>query len=793
MDDAPHGGDAARAADRTAREDGVTARAIVVSGRVQGVGFRPFVHRLATRLSIKGNVRNLSGQVLIHAEGPASALHDFEAALLRDAPALSRPVIASSRGITPIGAEAFRIEASQPTHAADIHLPPDQSICPDCLAELLDSRNRRHRYPFINCTACGPRYTIIEALPYDRASTTMAGFAMCPACRAEYEAPGDRRFHAEPLACPTCGPRLAFKESFGEAEKVIGSDAAIAGAVAQLRRGRIVAVRGIGGYHLMVDAADDAAVRRLRRRKKRPEKPLAVMFPVSGYDGLDAVRYSVGVDEEAAAALLEPARPIVLLPRLEDCPLSPALAPDLGELGVFLPYSPLHHLLLDGFGAPLVATSGNISGEPVITCVPDAEARLGDIADAFLHHDRDIVRPADDPVVRFVAGAARPIRLGRGTAPLEVPLAVPLVKPLLALGGQGKVTVALGIGGQAIVSPHIGDLDTPRGLDQLVRLAADLPRLYHAEPAAIACDLHPGYGSTRWARRQGLPVIAVQHHAAHASALAAEHPDVARWLVFAWDGVGFGEDATLWGGEALLGAPGAWRRVASFRPFRPPGGDMAAHAPWRSAAGLMWEAGLEYHPPPRVRDGEMIRRAWQARLNAPATSAVGRLFDAAAALLGISDETSFEGQAAMRLEYLAASHRYGPHPSPVPMPLVSDAQGLPRCDWQPLLAALTNDRVGPGGRALLFHVTLAAVLEAQVRTVHAGHTFEAVGLTGGVFQNRLLAELVIERLRPLGYRVELPRLAPAGDGGLALGQVVEAAARRAAAGTGNREKQGLRS
>lgn len=793
MVDAPHDGKAARLGDRAEREHGSKARAIVVSGRVQGVGFRPFVHRLATRLNIKGNVRNISGQVLIHAEGTTSALDDFETALVRDAPSLSRPVVAGSHGITPSGAEVFQIEASQPTHAAEIHLPPDQSICADCLAELLDPGDRRHRYPFINCTACGPRYTIIDALPYDRASTTMAVFAMCPACQAEYETPGDRRFHAEPVACPECGPRLSFKETFGEAPPVTDREEAIATALAQLRLGRIVAVRGVGGYHLMVDAADDVAVRRLRRRKKRPHKPLAVMFPVTGNDGLDAVRRSVTLDEEAATSLLDPARPIVLLPRREDCPLSPSLAPDLGELGVFLPYSPLHHLLLDGFGAPLVATSGNISGEPVITSVAEAEARLSDIADAFLHHDRDIVRPADDPVVRFVAGATRPIRLGRGTAPLEVPLAIPLEKPVLAVGGQGKVTVAIGIGGQAIVSPHIGDLDTPRGLDQLARLAADLPRLYRAEPAVIACDLHPGYGSARWARRQRLPVLAVQHHAAHASALAAEHPDVARWLVFAWDGVGFGDDATLWGGEALLGAPGAWRRVASFRPFRPPGGDLAAHAPWRSAAGLLWESGRDFQPPPRVMDGEMIRKAWQAHLNAPATSAVGRLFDAAAALLGIADETSFEGQAAMRLEHLAASHRHEPHPSPVTLPLVTDTQGLPRCDWQPLLAALTDEDQSRAERALLFHLTLAEALVAQVRDVHTGHAFEAVGLTGGVFQNRVLAKLAIERLGALGYRVELPRLTPAGDGGLSLGQVVEAAARIVAAGAGNHEKQNFRS
>ena len=444
----------------------------------------------------------------------------------------------------------------------------------------------------------------------------------------------------------------------------------------------------------------------------------------------------------------------------------------------------MHHLLLDAFGAPLVATSGNVSGEPVITSREHAENRLGEIADAFLHHDREILRPADDPVARQIAGEMRHLRLGRGTAPLERPLPYALAQPVLAVGGQGKATVALGIGDRVIVSPHIGDLDTPRAFDQMVRIAGDLPRLYRAKPAAIACDLHPGYAGTRWARRQGLPVIGVQHHEAHASAVAAEHPDVARWLVFAWDGVGYGRDGSLWGGEALLGSPGEWRRVASFRPFRPPGGDLAAHAPWRSAAALMWEAGYAYPAP--VADGDMIHKAWQARLNAPPTSAVGRLFDAAAALVTGVTTTTFEGQGAMQLEHLADSCADGDACAPISLPLTPDEHGLLRTDWSAMLPALVDPAHSETMRALLFHATMAEALVTQVEAIGATCSFDAVGLTGGVFQNRRLAESVVTRLRAIGHTVELPRLVPANDGGLAYGQVVEAAARQAKTATQNR-------
>ncbi len=770
--------DALSSDDRLGEESlrNIAAWIFVLGGRVQGVGFRPFVQRLATTLDLAGDVRNLSGQVLIHVEGCSSALETFRVAVIRDAPPLSRPVLQSGRAVPMIGFDGFRIAESQRSAAAEIHIPPDQSICPDCLAELTTPGDRRFRYPFINCTACGPRYTIIDELPYDRSATSMASFAMCPSCRADYESPADRRFHAEPVACPDCGPSLTFVGTDNATRH--GTEASIAEAVATLRRGNIVAIRGIGGYHFLCDAANDRAVTRLRERKRRPEKPLAVIFPMVGTDGLDSVRRSAAIDPVSARQLNDPARPIVLVPRRSDCPLSDWLTPGIGDLGVMLPYSPLHHILIDAFGAPLVATSGNMSGEPVITSRAAAERRLGLIADAFLHHDREILRPADDPVVRRIDGEIRHLRLGRGTAPLEMSLPFLLKEPLLAVGGQGKVTVALGIGDRVIISPHIGELDTPRGFDQMVRLTGDLQRLYRAKPTAIVCDLHPGFAGTRWALRQGPPVIGVQHHAAHASALAAEHPDVTRWLVFAWDGVGYGHDGTLWGGEALLGASGDWSRVASFRTFRPPGGDLAARAPWRSAAALLWDCGYEYTP--LDANGDLIRKVWQFQLNAQQTSAVGRLFDAAAAIIGGGLTTTFEGQGAMQLEHLAETCKHGTTIAPVELPMEADDQGVLRCDWSALLPTLLDQTHSAADRALWFHVSMAAALVAQVNAIGATSPFDAVGLTGGVFQNRMLAELVVDQLRGLGKRVELPRLVPPNDGGLAFGQVVEAAAQRVA-------------
>ena len=790
----------------------VQARAWRLGGRVQGVGFRPFVYRLAQKHALSGWVRNLAGEVEIFAQGSADGLDRFERALHAEAPPLARPVMQDTRRMATEPCQGFTILDSRAGEAPAVHVPPDQFLCADCTAELADPQDRRFRYPFINCTQCGPRYTLIRELPYDRCNTTMAGFDLCPRCAAEYCDPANRRFHAEPVACPDCGPELTFRSATTSATR----EAALTAAIAALRAGTIIAVKGIGGYHLMCDATNAAAVGGLRSRKRRPTKPLAVMFPLD----LALLRSAVELTSTHEELLCDPTRPIVLVPKRQPASLAAGIAPGCGEIGALLPYSPLHHLLIEALGRPLVATSANLSGEPVLTTAVDVETRLGHVADGFLHNDRPIARPADDPVYRIIAGLPRPLRHGRGSAPVEIDLPFQLPRPMLALGGQLKTTIALGWQRRAIVSPHIGDLTAPRSLALLEATAADLQKLYGVEAEVVVCDRHPDYASTRLAACSGLAVEQVLHHAAHASALAAEIGVDEDLLAFTWDGSGLGEDGTLWGGEALLGRPGAWRRVASLRPFRLIGGDRAAREPWRNALSLAWEAGRDWDA--GGRDLSLLRQAWERRLNCPLTSSVGRLFDAAAALTGVCMETSFDGEAPMRLEALATQcnsiqpvmpglvpgiHATVSVPdawmagtSPVTtvdwpsiesrclaatgegraisLPLSRRADGLWISDWEPLLAMLSSVRLTQAERAASFHASLAFMLIAQALAVRADHGVARIGLTGGVFQNRVLAEQVIALGTMHGFTVHLPEKLPCNDAGLSFGQIIEAGARR---------------
>jgi hydrogenase maturation protein HypF len=743
--------------------EALAARRIVMGGRVQGVGFRPFVYRIARASELCGWVRNESGQVVIHVEGCARRMEQFERALIAEAPPLARPRLELAQDTVIQELDDFRILVSADAAPPDIHLPPDLFCCDDCVAEFQSGSERRYRYPFTNCTQCGPRYTIIEALPYDRPNTSVAAFALCTRCREEYENPLDRRFHAQPLACPDCGPVLTFVR---QAHVLDRGEDALAATVRCLREGGIVAVKGVGGYHLMCDPANDTAIRVLRERKHRPHKPLAIMFPQVGADGLATIRKHVNLTQEEADACADPARPIVLARRRSDCGLSAALAPGLVELGVFLPYSPLHHLLLSAFGGPLVATSGNISGEPVINENTEAQRRLAAVADAFLHHDRRIVRPADDSVVRVIGGAPRPIRVGRGMAPLEIELPHAFEQPTLAVGGHMKAAIALGWEKRAVVSPHIGELDSPRSLEIFERVIADLQSLYRVTARRIVCDVHPEYGSSRWAAAQGLPVARIQHHAAHASALAGEHPEISRWLMFAWDGVGLGKDDNLWGGEALLGSPGAWRRVASLRPFHILGGDRVGREPWRSAAALMWETGRDWTQ--STSGGALALQAWNKRIATIQTSSVGRLFDAAASLVLGIENASFEGQGPMMLESITT-----PVEEAVALPLMCDGEGILRADWEPLLPMLCDGALSPAERAGIFHESLAQMAVRQALVLSETECFDRVGLTGGVFQNRFLAERVMALLSERGIRAHLPLIVPANDGGLAFGQLIE--------------------
>ncbi len=784
----------------------------LLSGHVQGVGFRPYVYRLAKQHGLVGWVKNLTGQVDIRVQGHPTQVLAFATDLLKQAPPLANPKIVSEHDC-PVAENltTFEILASGTDSLSQVHVPPDYFTCDDCLNELHTPTDRRYRYPFINCTQCGPRYTLIVQLPYDRPHTSMAAFPLCPACLAEYENPANRRFHAQPLACPECGPQLSFRPSppaplprgegrkaesmvfsprpEGEGQGVRVAIEAFQACVQALRNGEIVAVKGIGGYHLCCLARHDEAVLRLREKKPRPAKPLAVLFPWQGAEGLDAVNSQVELDPLTVAKLRDPSRPIVLMRKRQDCSLSPHLAPGVAELGVMLPYSPLHHLLLEEVGEALVATSANVSGEPVLTDNEEVERRLPQVAEAFLHHNRPIVRPADDSVWKLIAGKLRPVRLGRGYAPLELTLPTAVPQPLLAVGGHLKNTIALAWENRVVISPHIGDLDSARSLDVFGQVVTDLQKLYHVQAHTLVCDAHPQYASTRWAKRSGLPLLSVFHHHAHASALVGEFFDSdaqgkfaltpgpsppgrgaggegSPWLIFTWDGVGLGPDGTLWGGEALYGFPGQWQRVASFRPFYLPGGDKAGREPWRSAVALCWETQTLWATLPI--DTTLLYQVWQRRVNCPQTTAVGRLFDAAAALTGVLHTTSFEGQGPMWLEAICNESTEW-----IALPIEKDASGKWQTDWGPLVSYLLNETFPVEQRATVFHNSLAQALLAQIRQVSSEYPIGQIGLSGGVFQNCRLTETVVQLLREVGMKVYLAEQVPGNDAGISFGQIVE--------------------
>lgn len=741
------------------------AQRIRIHGQIQGVGFRPFLYRLARRLGVRGWVRNRSGAVELHVEGDPAQLCAFLQAIYREAPPLAQPQAPCVEAAEYLDCAEFHIQPSQPGAAGAVTVPPDYFVCADCLEEMRDSSARRYRYPFTNCTQCGPRYTIIDRLPYDRPQTAMAAFPLCAACQAEYADPGDRRYHAQPLACPDCGPTLTFHAADGAL--LSSAEAALAACVRALQTGQIVAVKGIGGYHLLCDASSEVTVQRLRTRKPRPAKPLAVLLP-EAQAAPDALGKLATLDALELAALRSPLRPIVIAPRAAAAPLAPSIAPGLGEIGLMLPYSPLHHLLAADFGGPLVATSANLSGEPVLTEAASVESRLGGVADAFLHHNRPIRRPADDSVLRRVAGQVRPLRLGRGLAPLELRLPQAVARPTLALGADLKNTVALALGERALVSPHLGDLGAPRSLEVFEQVIADLSRLYGVTPERLVCDAHPGYFSTRWAQRRGVALRRVLHHHAHASALFGEFAPKTPILVFTWDGLGFGADGSFWGGEALFGVPGQWRRAVSLRPFRLIGGDAASRDPWRCALALCWEAGFDWAERPDASG--LARVAWERRINCPLTTSIGRLFDAAAALIGLKQTQSYEGQAAMALE--AHSISCGEE---IEIPLYRE-DDLWRGDWAALLPMLLDASRPSAERAADFHASLAGLIARQAQQIRREQGVHRVGLTGGVFQNRRLTEQALRRLQDAGFETLLPERLPVNDAALSLGQLVESAA-----------------
>jgi hydrogenase maturation protein HypF len=750
------------------------AKQLTLSGQVQGVGFRPFIYRIAVEHDLVGWVRNCVGIVEIRVQGRPQDLEKFIEDIFDRKPPLAKPKIESEKPVDVEAFDAFSILESQFNGIAQISVPTDLFLCDDCLAELNDPANRRYHYPFINCTQCGPRYTLIKSLPYDRANTTMAGFEMCAACQAEYDDPADRRYHAEPIACPDCGPSLSFH---GAGISLNDNEAAIAAAVEVLRQGGVVAVKGIGGYHLMCDASSSAAVTQLRNRKSRPHKPLAVMFSAPPDEPFKYIEASLFVDEKEKLYLSGPARPILLLTKRADSQLSEQIAPGLNEVGVMLPYSPLHHLLLAAFDGPLVATSANISGEPVLTKNHQVEQRLEHVTDAFLHHDRPIERPADDPVYRTIAGKVRPIRTGRGSAPSELSLPFELETPVLAVGAHMKNTITLAWGDRAVVSPHIGEMDTLRSREVFERTVSDLQSLYGVVAEHIVCDAHPGYTTTRWARKQALAVHPVLHHHAHASAAYYEYTLQSKSdgpvIAFTWDGVGFGGDGSLWGGETFLGKPGEWVRVATIRPFHLPGGEKAGREPWRSAAAVSWEIEQDTVDIPVEYAAQlpMLKQAWQRRINAPATTSMGRLFDAAAALTGICSIASYEGQGPMVLEALSK------RPSETPGINIEYSLTIENniliYNWKTLVIACSDSTLSVAERATLFHYSLAQLILQKAILLREKHAVNIVTLSGGVFQNRVLTEQAIRLLSANDFEVCLPELIPVNDAGISFGQVME--------------------
>ncbi|GLZ44159.1 carbamoyltransferase [Actinomycetospora sp. NBRC 106375] len=744
--------------------DTVRAR-LVVTGIVQGVGFRPFVHRMAAELGLAGFVGNDASGVVVEVEGPPAAVDVLTAALRDRAPALAVVEAVAREDRPPTGRPGFVIAASDPAAGGPRTLvSPDTAPCADCLAELGDPGDRRYRHPFVNCTNCGPRLSIVCDVPYDRMTTTMAGFAMCAACAAEYHDPTDRRFHAQPVCCPDCGPTLRLDgASHGT------SDGALARAVARLAAGEILAVKGLGGYHLAVRADDETAVARLRASKHREDKPFALLAA-----DLDAAERLVRTDAVTRAVLGGARRPIVLRPRRAGAAVAPSVAPCTRELGVMLPATPLHHLLAADLGYPLVLTSGNVSDEPIAHRDDDAATRLAPIADGILTHDRAIRTRVDDSVVRTARGRVLPVRRARGYAPEPVPLGFAVGRPVLACGGEQKVTIALASGRRAFVSSHVGDLENLATLRAFTDAISHLGRLFAITPEVVVHDLHPQYRSTAYAlERDDLEPVGVQHHHAHVAACLAEHgwgPDDGPVLGVAFDGTGWGPDGTVWGGELLLASLRGARRVGHLRTVGLPGGAAAVRAPWRMAAAWVDALGLDARG---LAVAARHRAEWDpvvALARAPstlATSSAGRLFDAVAALAGVRDTTSYEGQAAVELEqWVDPEERAG-----YPVPAARD--GVLAVDA--LVAAVVEDVRGgidAGRIAARFHHGLADATVAAVAAAAAEHGVETAALSGGVFVNLVLLERVRAGLEAAGLRVLVHERVPCTDGGISLGQAV---------------------
>jgi hydrogenase maturation protein HypF len=748
------------------------------TGTVQGVGFRPFVYRVAVRLGLTGFVKNTSDGVVAELEGTQGSVDGFLYALEAELPPLAEITGLVKDTIPPVGGDGFSIIASRRTGQSSLHIPPDIASCDACVTELLDPHNRRYRYPFINCTDCGPRLTIISDIPYDREKTSMAPFSLCPECRAEYEDPSNRRFHAQPNACPACGPSVTLLD--GSGGQIPMSDP-IVETIRLLRSGSIVAIRGLGGFHLAVDATNDQAVLRLRQRKLREEKPFAVMV-----GDLLEVRQIVEVTDEEERLLLSPRRPIVLMTRKGSTPIAPSVAPGMGTFGVMLPYTPLQHLLFADDTPPLVMTSGNRSGEPIATGNDDAVARLSGIADYFLVHNREILVRCDDSVTTVVRGKPTVLRRSRGYVPGPIELSESF-GDVLAVGGHLKAAVCILKGSSAFMSPYIGDMDTPTARDFFFETVDLMKRITECDPRIVACDLHPGYFTTAAARRmEGVRIHEIQHHHAHVVSCMADNGVSGRVIGVALDGTGFGTDGTIWGGELLVADTVGFVRAGHLAPFTLPGGDAAVREPWRTAASLIRCAYGEKWQDVAERLGIMPERGAkdafmgmiEKGINSSVTTSMGRVFDGVASILGVRRLVNFEGQAAMELETCAATGQSTLLPFDIMENdgvCILDLFGTIRALVEGMDAGLPQEDL-----AASFHASLVSGLGRVVEAIRDKTGVNRVVLSGGCFQNRILLEGLLDRLAGAGIEVLIHRRVPTNDGGIALGQAVAAAAREKA-------------
>lgn len=746
---------------------------ITIRGAVQGVGFRPFIYRLATGFGLKGWINNSPQGVFIEVEGNQEKLKEFLLHIETDKPPHSSIQSLESLYLDPIGYKKFEIKPSDVSGKKVALVLPDIATCPDCLKEIFDPQNRRYQYPFTNCTNCGPRYSIIEALPYDRVNTTMKRFKMCEACQSEYENPLNRRFHAQPNACPACGPHL---ELWDKRKQVLAlhHNALLATADA-IRKGKIVAVKGLGGFHLMVDGRNEKAVRRLRRLKMREEKPFALMYP-----SLKAIKKDCLVSDLEVRLLFSPEAPIVLL-RRRASNIAQSVAPNNPNLGVMLPYTPLHHLLMAELGFPVVATSGNLSDEPICTDENEAIERLGGIADLFLVHNRPIARHLDDSIVRLVMDRELVLRRARGYAPLPIHLNAECgirntANGILAVGAHLKNTIAIGINNDIFLSQHIGDLDSGPAIAAFKRVIDSFESLYEFKPEKIICDLHPDYLSTRFAESTGLPIIHIQHHYAHALSVMAENELTGQVLSIAWDGTGFGLDNTVWGGEFLLVNNSTFQRVAHLRTFRLPGGEIAIKEPRRCGFGILYEIfgddALKLKDLPTLKaftnsELKIMKMMLKQNINSPISSSIGRLFDAVASIIGLRQKIRFEGQAAMEMEFALAVIKTNKH---YPYKIKTDEVCV-RIDWEPMILEILKDfknKVSLGLISAKFHNTLVEMIIDVAKQIGE----KRVVLTGGCFQNKYLTERAVIRLTEEGFRPYWHQRVPPNDGGIALGQVL---------------------